>query len=113
MAKENGSFGVRGVTDGSYHLTVDAGKDYEITEEKLHLIDTGTKRLGQTITVGIQLRPKTAPINNTHTLDGAVANVPSAAQELHARALVAARAKDHKKAIELLTKALALYPDFA
>jgi len=65
------------------------------------------------MTVNIQLRPKTAPINNSHTLDAALANVPAAAQELHARALVAARANDHKKAIELLTKALALYSDFA
>jgi tetratricopeptide (TPR) repeat protein len=113
MSNDNGSFVFRRLIDGTYHLTIDAGKEYEIADEKVDLIDTGTRRLGQTMTVSIQLRPKTAPISNSHTLDAALANVPPAAQELHARALVAARANDHKKAIELLTKALALYSDFA
>jgi tetratricopeptide (TPR) repeat protein len=113
MSNDNGSFVFRRLTDGTYHLTIDAGKEYELSDEKVDLIDTGTKRLGQTMTVSIQLRPKTASINDSHTLDAALGNVPDAARELYTRALVAARANDHKKAIEQLTKALKLYPNFA
>ena len=113
MSNDNGSFVFRRLTDGTYHLTIDAGREYEITDEKVDLIDTGTRRLGQTMTVSIQLLPRTAPINDVHTLDASLANVPDVARELYTQALVAARANDHKKAIEQLTKALALYANFA
>ena len=113
MSNDNGSFVFRRLTDGTYHLTVDAGKEYEITDEKVDLIDTGTKRLGQTATVSIQLRPRTSANSNSRTVDGALANIPDAARDLYTRALVAVQAGDHKKAIEQLKKALALYSDFA
>jgi Flp pilus assembly protein TadD len=112
MSNDNGSFVFRRLTDGTYHLTVDAGKEYEITDEKVDLIDTGTKRLGQTATVSIQLRPRTAAINNSRTVDSALANIPDAARDFYTRALVAVQAGDHKKAIEQLKKAVALYSDF-
>ncbi len=110
---DNGSFIFRRLTDGTYHLTVDAGKEYEIADETVDLIDTGTRRGTQIITVNIQLRPKSEAKNSAATVDAALANVPLAAREMYARALVAAKAGDHAKAIEQLKKALAEYSDFA
>jgi tetratricopeptide (TPR) repeat protein len=113
MSDDNGSFIFRRLTDGTYHLTIDAGKEYETADETVDLIDTGTRRGSQTITVNIQLRLKTEAKNSAATLDAALANIPSKAREMYSRALVAAKGGDHAKAIEQLKKAVAEYADFA
>ena len=112
MSNDNGSFIFRRLTDGTYHLTIDAGKDYEVTDEVVDIIDTSTRRPHQTITVSIKLRPKATANISSHTLDAALASIPEAAREFYTRALEAARANDHKKAIDQLQKAVVVYPNF-
>lgn len=112
-SNDNGSFVFRRLVDGTYHLIIDAGKEYELANETADLIDLGSKRLGQTITLNIRLRPKNAEINtNSRTVDAALAGIPEHARELYLQALTSAQSGNHKKAVDQLRRALAIHQDF-
>jgi Tfp pilus assembly protein PilF len=112
MSNDNGAFAFRRLIDGTYHLEIDAGKEYETVDERVDIIDTG-KRSSNVMTVNIQLRPRAAIGKMPETLDAALAGIPEGARQLYTQALSSAKANDHKKAIEQLKKAVALYPNFA
>lgn len=107
MTDDNGVFTFRRLREGSYFITVEAGKDYLPTNETVDFYDNR----GRTNTVQIQLRPKPT-ITKTGVVNAALAGVPRPALELYNQALVSARANDSKKAVEQFKAAVALYPPF-
>jgi len=113
LTSDNGAFSIYRLGDGTYNLTIDAGPDYEPVSESIPL-DSGDKnaKVGQTITLQIQLKPRsstTRPLVN----NAEIAGVPPAARELYTQAMTLALSRDHKGAIEKLEKAVSLYHDFA
>ena len=113
LTSDNGAFSFYRLGDATYNLTIDAGPDYEPVTESIPL-DSGDKnaKVGQTITLQIQLKPRsstTRPLVNNAELSG----VPPAARELYTQAMSLALARDHKGAIEKLEKAVSIYHDFA
>ncbi|MGH9941597.1 MAG: tetratricopeptide repeat protein [Pyrinomonadaceae bacterium] len=116
MTDDNGSFTFRRLAGGTYHLTVEAGKEFEPAVETVDLIESPfrsqTSQQGQVITVQIQLQLKRAETNRPAVVSAAMLGVPVPARELYEKALGAAQGGDHKKAVEHLQSALALHPEF-
>jgi Tfp pilus assembly protein PilF len=94
---------------GYYTVVVDAGDQYEVVRESVP-IDKETSRAPRVLTVPIYLRPKgsgPAPPNP------AFAGVPKSAVELYNKAMQATQKGDGKKAVEHLTRAVEIHPQFA
>jgi Tfp pilus assembly protein PilF len=108
MTDENGAFAFRRLRDGTYFLTVEAGKEYQQANETVTFFDNR----GQILTVQIDLRLKAPDRNRAGVVNAALAGVPKQSLELYKQALASSQANDTKKAIEQLKSALALYPDF-
>jgi len=106
MTDNDGVFTFRRLREGSYFITVEAGKDFLPGQETVDLYDNR----GRTATVQIQLRPK-PPTAIVGVINATLAGVPRPALELYNQAL-ASSAKDNKKAVEQLKAALAIHPSF-
>jgi tetratricopeptide (TPR) repeat protein len=85
---------------GYYTVYVEAGKDYERTEEVVYI--DAAKQL-TSVSLPLRLRPEANP---------ALRGVPQAAADLFVRAVETSRKGDDKKAVELLKEALAKDPLF-
>ena len=94
---------------GYYTVVVDAGEQYEIVRESVP-IDKETSRTPRVVTVPIYLRPKGSGPAPAST---AFAGVPRPAVELYEKGLQASQKGDSKKAVEHLTKAVEIHPQFA
>lgn len=115
MSDDNGAFTFRRLTGGTYRLTIDAGAEFATANETVDIIESPlrNRRAGQVVSVQIQLRLKrTGQEDKPGIVNAALAAIPKPARELYEKALVAAGAGEHKRAIEQLQKALALYPQF-
>lgn len=125
IADLNGSFTFNSIAPGSYYLTVDAGKDYEIARESVYVEGSGIKSrtlssadaaradVPRIFNVIINLQLKRGNVaNRPAVLDAALASVPKPAVELYDRAIEAIRANDTKKAVEELQAAISYYPEF-
>lgn len=113
MTDESGSFTFRRLAGGTYFITVDAGKDYELTQETVSIIDSSTRsQSGQTVTVQIQLQVKRELGSKPAVVNAALAGVPKPALEIYKKALDAIQEGDSKKALEHLRRAIAVYPEF-
>ncbi len=112
IADANGSFTFRNLEPGPYYLTVDAGEDFEIFKDTIH-IDRETSRLGpRTLKVPVYLRLKpNSPIANK-TVDASLASVPKPALEHYNKGRELAQAGASKSAIEQLKTAISLHPPF-
>lgn len=108
MTDNNGAFAFRRLRDGTYFLTVDAGKEYQQATETVTFFDNR----GQILAVQIELKLKPQSRNSPGVVNAALAGVPKPALEFYKQALEARQAGDRQKAIESLKKALALYPEF-
>ncbi|HEX8887951.1 MAG TPA: tetratricopeptide repeat protein [Pyrinomonadaceae bacterium] len=125
IADLNGSFTFNSIAPGSYTLTVDAGKDYEIGRESVYIDGTPRNRtlsgadiaradVPRIFNVIVTLRLKRgAGSDSPGVVDAALANLPKPAVDAYQRALESARSGDNAKAIEQLKDALRYYPDFA
>ena len=125
IADLNGSFTFNSIAPGSYYLTVDAGKDYEIAGESVYVEGSGIKSRTLSsadaaradvprifnVVINLQLRRGSAA-NRPAVLDAALASVPKPAVELYDKAIEAIRANDTKKAVEELQAAISYYPEF-
>lgn len=112
MTDDSGSFTFRRLAGGTYFLTVDAGTEYELANETVDIIDA-SRGAGQTITLHIQLQPRMErAAQKAGTVNAAFAGVPKPALELYKKGVEAAVAGDSKKAVEHLTGALELHPEF-
>ena len=108
MTDVNGAFAFRRLRDGTYFLTVDAGKEYQLASETVTFFDNR----GQILSVQIDLKFKTPDRNQSGVVNAALAGVPKPSLEFYKQALASSQAGDSKKAIEQLKSALALYPEF-
>jgi Flp pilus assembly protein TadD len=109
----DGVFRFSGLNTGYYTIVVDAGDQYEVYREQV-VIERGSTYSPRSVQVPIHLRPKgSGPgaqpgVNNT-----ALAGVPRPAVDLYEKALASAQKGDGKKAVEQLTKAIEIHPQFA
>lgn len=95
----DGAFRFTGLKSGSYTIIVEGGKDYENARETV-FFEGG-------------MRNSVVPIHLKSKADtAALARVPSAARDSYAKGMDAVAKGDGKKAVELLSNAVKLYPDF-
>lgn len=104
----DGVFRFSGLNTGYYTLIVDAGAEFEIFREKID-IERGNTYSPRSVQVPIHLRLKGSP----ERIIGTVPAVPKAAADLFDKGMIAGKKDDHKKAVEHLNAAIALYPQFA
>jgi len=108
MTDANGVFTFRRLREGSYFISVAAGKDYLPAQETVDLFDNSAR----TTTVQIELRLRPTVNTKAGVLNAALANVPKAAVDRYDKGIAAAAAGDNKSAIEELKGALSIYPHF-
>lgn len=108
MTDNNGTFTFRRLREGTYFITVEAGKDYLPANETVDFFDNR----GRTNTVQLQLKAKPS-VTKAGVVDAALAGVPRAALQLYNQAIASAAANDSKKAIEQFNAAINIYPGFA
>jgi TolA-binding protein len=96
---QDGAFRFNGVKSGSFTVVVEGGKDFENGRESV-FIEGG-------------LRNTVVPIYLKSKGDAAaLARIPSAARDSYAKGMDAAGKGDSKKAVEFLSNAVQLFPDF-
>jgi len=108
LTDENGVFTFRRLREGSYFITVEAGKDYLPAQDTVELFDNRPR----TTTVQIDLRLRPTATAKPMVLNALFAGIPKAAVEHYQKGLTAAAASRDKEAIEELKAAIALYPAF-
>jgi len=107
MTDDNGTFIFRRLREGTYFVTVEAGRDFLPATETVDFYDNR----GRTDTIQVQLRAKPSTAK-AGVVNAALAGVPRAALELYNQAIAAAAANDAKKAIEQFIAAIDIYPGF-
>ncbi|MDQ1559819.1 MAG: hypothetical protein QOD32_2879 [Pyrinomonadaceae bacterium] len=115
MSDDNGAFTFRRLNGGTYRLTVEAGTEFETAAETVDIIDSPlrNRRAGQVVSVQIQLRLKREEgAGKPGVVNAALAAIPKEARELYEEALRSAKAGEHKRAVEQLKQAVAVYPKF-
>lgn len=120
LTDSNGSFSFRGLNAGSYTVVVDGGDEYEMVREVVYIDTDGTNArrgivlppISRIYSVDISLRLKRLVVAKPGVLNAALANVPGPARELYESAQQSARSGNHKKAVEQLNQALAVYANF-
>lgn len=105
VTDDDGTFRFRNVQAGGYSVVVDAGSEYETSRETVN-IDREASPGGRIIQVAIQLRLKPSASNP------AFANIPQNAIDLYQKGAAAAKKGSTKTAIEFLSKAISIYPNF-
>ena len=108
MTDDNGVFTFRRLREGSYFISVEAGKDFLPAQETVDLYDNTAR----TTTVQIQLRFRPAVNAKPAVVDASLAGIPKPAVEHYQKGIAASAAGDNKKAVEELNAALAIYPHF-
>lgn len=100
FADTDGAFIFNNLSGGTYQVTIDAGKQYEIVRESINFENTPVYQLP----IYLRLKPENNP---------AFTGVPKSAIDLYNKGAEAGRNGDSKKAVEQLQAALALHPQFA
>jgi Tfp pilus assembly protein PilF len=119
----SGAFAFKNLTAGTYAIVIEGGDDYEPTRETVYIDDPGsssirgrgvTSSTPRTMTVPIYLMPRNRiPASKVGVINAVLASAPKPAADLYRAALESSRAGDHKKAVEQLKSALAVYPQFS
>jgi tetratricopeptide (TPR) repeat protein len=117
----SGSFSFSNLAPGSYTVVVNAGDDYDISQESVFIDgDVNLSRMGvrvpsttrrYTVMVHLELKSKAAS-TKPGVVDAALASVPEKARKLYEKGLEQSRADDAAKAAETFKEAVALYPNF-
>jgi len=109
---ESGAFTFRRLVNGSYYITVEAGKEYQPVNETVDIVDSSARsRFSFTTPVRIQLQYRESN-SRPAVVNLAIAGVSKEALELYQKALQSEQAGNNEKAIEQLERARALYPRF-
>jgi len=119
----SGSFAFKNLIAGTYEIVIDGSQDFEPMREPVYIDDPGSSSVRgrgvtssnpRTITVPIYLMPKNRiPESKVGVINAVLASAPKAAADLYRSALESSKAGDHKKAVEQLKSAIALYPQFS
>ena|ERR1700741_3142353 len=116
-----GTFTFSGLAPGSYTVVVNAGTEYELSNEGVFIdTDLNLSRMGVNVpttprryTVMVHLQPKLRPgPGKPGVVNAALAEVPEKARKLYERGIEEARADDAAKAAATLKEAVTLYPNF-
>ncbi|HEX5707443.1 MAG TPA: tetratricopeptide repeat protein [Pyrinomonadaceae bacterium] len=107
---DNGNFVFRRLAGGTYHLTVDAGPEFQTATETVDIFTRGANSVTQPVYIQLRYREKGA--EKTGTVNAGLAGVPKNALKEYEKAQRAAREGDGKRAVESLRKAVELYPEF-
>src|SRR5215213_2909313 len=104
LTDDNGAFTFRRLTASTYTLTVEGGREFEAAAETVDVFD-GTRRTDQQVyTVQIRLEEKRAEASSATARPSVVGTTPEAvpaeARERYEKALAAAGAGDHKRAVK-------------
>ena len=105
VTDQDGGFRFTSLEAGGYTVVVDGGKEYETYRETVS-IDREASPGGRIIQVNIQLRPRADASNP------AFAGVPQNALDFYQKGTAAAQKGNPKGAVEFLSKAVALSPNF-
>ncbi len=105
VTDQDGGFRFTSLEAGAYTVVVDGGKEYETYRESVS-IDREASPGGRIIQVNIQLRPRADSSNP------AFAGIPQNALEFYQKGAAAAQKGNPKGAVEFLSKAVALSPNF-
>ncbi len=105
LTDEDGAFRFDHVVPGSYSIVVDAGKEYEIAHEPVS-IDRETGVGSMISNLEIMLKTKVDASNP------AFADVPKGALDLYQKGSAAAQKGNAKSAVESLSQAVSVYPNF-
>jgi len=116
----SGSFSFSNLAPGSYTVVVNAGDDYELSQESVYIEgDVNLSRMGVRVpnttrryTVMVHLQLKNNPSVKAGVVDANLAGVPEKARKLYDRGMEQARANDAARAVESLKQAVTLYPNF-
>ena len=120
LSDANGTFSFTGLAPGSYTVVVDGGDDYESVREPVYIeteassssTDARPIPISRQYTIQVSLQPKRGESSKPGVINAALASVPTQARDLYQEAVAAAQAGDSKKAIERLSGALSVYPEF-
>ena len=96
----DGSFNFLNLNDGNYRLTIDAGKEFEVVRESIY-VESGQRTYN--LPIYLRLKPEANP---------ALAGVPRPALDLFNAGMESARRGESAKAVEQLSQAVALHPQF-
>jgi len=102
VTDSDGAFVFNGVEAGDYQLTVEGGKQFEDVIE--HTSVYRETRSDVMLTIQLKYKPESNP---------ALAGIPKEAVDLYTKGSDEAKKGESKKAVEHLSGAVALYPNFA
>ena len=108
----NGNFTFSGLRAGTYRISLNAGKEYELVNETVEIQASRNSGIVQTIPVEIQLRLKKTDNAPPGVVDASLSGIPKPALELYGKALESKQKGDFKKGIEQLNSAILRYADF-
>jgi Tfp pilus assembly protein PilF len=114
LADDNGAFIFRGLTAGTYTVTVEGGREFETATERVDVFDGGR---GERMVYNVQIRLKekgeaAASSPPAGVVNAAPPTITEAARERNNKALEASGAGDHKRAVKELKAALKAHPQF-
>jgi tetratricopeptide (TPR) repeat protein len=126
LADSGGSFTFTNIAPDNYTIEVDAGKEFEVAQERLTVdADLTPPRTSNSepiitsvptqrrFTVMITLQPKREGARTKPgVVNAALADVPEDARALYEKALALAQNNDSAKAIDSLKSALSIFPNF-
>ena len=108
----DGAFRFSGISTGYYTVIVDAGEKYEVFRERVD-IERGNSYSPRSVQIPVYLQLKGAGPKAVGVVNAALANVPKPAVDFYNKAGEASGKGDSKKAIEFLTRAIEIHPNFA
>jgi tetratricopeptide (TPR) repeat protein len=104
VTDSNGKFIFSGLEAGDYRVTVEGGKEFQ-NEYETASIYREVSAGGRTIQLSIQMKYKPQ-------FNPALAGTPPDAMDLYTKGIESVKKGDSKKAVEQLSGAVALYPNF-
>jgi Tfp pilus assembly protein PilF len=113
FSNSEGIFYFNSLEPSHYTVIVETGDDYAPIRETVYIDREIVSSMGQTFNVVFQLRPKGTASNNPRVISASLAKVPKPALEQFKKAIEAVEKNDTKLAIEKLSEAVRLYPQFA
>lgn len=113
VSNSQGAFYFGNLTPGQYTIIVEASEEYEPLRESLTIENEVIIGISRSHNVMLELREKHVPKQKTGVVNASLAKVPKPALEQFSKAIEAINKSDVKSAIEKLTEAVHLYPQFA
>ena len=99
----NGAFTFRRISAGSYHVVLDAGKEFEPVNETVDIMSSGKARgqsIGQTYSVQINLTAAMNKVSAPRTVSARGLAIPQQAADSYKQAVKLGQAGERTKAIE-------------